>query len=65
MATTRTNQKLSPKAREMLNQLKRKDLDYTTVDLAAYHELRDAGLATVIFSRTGNWVFATDRGKAE
>ena len=55
---------LSAKARELLTKLKRRDVDYTTVDLAAYEELRDARLANVIFSSTGNWVFATARGKA-
>ena len=64
MSRASKSQPLSLKARELLTALKRRDVDYTTVDLAAYEELRDAGLATVIFGRTGIWVFATARGKA-
>ena len=56
--------RLSAKARELLSTLKRRDVDYTTVDLAAYEELRDGGLANVIFGSSGNRVFATARGKA-
>ena len=55
--------KLSTKARALLAALKRNDVDYTTVDLATYHELRDAGLANVHFSSTGNFVFATAAGR--
>lgn len=54
---------LSAAAKKLLAQLQRKDLDYTHVDEAAYRELRARGLAAVIFSSTGNRVFATRAGK--
>ncbi len=61
MTTTNT---LSPTAKKLLATLKRKDLDYTTCDAAVVGELRAAGLAAVIFSHTGNWVFATHAGRS-
>jgi hypothetical protein len=65
MATeTKKTTTLSPKARELLNRLNRDDVDYTSIDMAAFHELRAAGLANVIFGATGNRVFATRAGKA-
>ena len=65
MATqTKKTTTRSPKAAALLVQLQRRDLDHTHVDESAYRELHAAGLATVIFSRSGNWVFATARGRA-
>ena len=65
MATqTKKTTTRSPKAQALLAQLQRRDLDHAHVDEAAYRELHTAGLVTVIFSRSGNWVFATARGRA-
>ena len=58
------NAELSPPAKALLSVLKQKELDYATVDESAYEELRQRDLACVVFSATGNRVFATAAGKA-
>jgi len=55
--------RLSAPARALLESLKKRDLDYGSVDERVYRELRDAGLAKVIFGSTGNFVFATSAGR--
>ena len=55
--------KLSTAARALLGELKRHDVDYARVGERVYVELREAGLARVHFSSTGNRVFATSAGK--